>query len=253
MDSPPRAALREFALKNIGTHDLMRTFAEHDGWVVPAAVLVELLDVEAFENVTMYGSETALPAGEVWLFTDHEAALRAQQAGASLGACEGGLWGGDLFATWQPEWGVVQVNPGSPREETLTLQPEGTDLLTMWSSVVQLESVFASNPRVDDDEVHEALLAFQDYIVLIDVSTNEPTHFMDRTYERAMVVCTAPDNVAEFLDVFSGKRGEFRTISVPAPKLFQIVQAFRMDAIAFNQYASRPGWICPASILEHLG
>jgi hypothetical protein len=215
-------------------------------------LLTELLGVEAFENVTMYGSETELPAGEVWLFTDHESALRAQRAGALLGACEGGLWGGDLFATWQPEWGVVQVNPGSPREETLTLQPEGTDLLEMWSGVVQLESLFATNPRVDHDAVHEALLAFQDYIVLVDKGTNEPVHFMDRTYRRAMVVCTAPDNLAEFLDVFSGERGDFRTISVPGPKLFQIMKAFGMDAISFNNYASRPGWICPATILQHI-
>lgn len=250
----PRAALREFSLKNIDVHRLVRALVEHDGWLVPATFLADAFGVEAFEDLTVFGDDTAIPEGEVWLFSDGESALRAVAAGGSVGPCEGGLSGCDLFASWSPELGTVEFNPGSPAEESLTLQADGTDLLTMWANVVRLERAFAANPKVDDEDLHTELFAFEDFLVLVDTGTNSPVFYRDRKYQRAMVVCTAPDNVDDFLDVFAGERGQFRTVTVAAPQLFAIMQQYSMDAVSFNPYANRPGaWVCPASIVDHLG
>ena len=232
--SRPRATFVEYSRQEVDTDAVMRALVEHDGWFAPALLLAQGYGRQELEHLTMFGEETRLPEGEVWLFTEMSTATRAQEQGALLGAYEGGIWGANLFGGWRAEWGVVRINPGSPAEETLVLQPDAAELLTMWAAVARLEAGLVDNPSPGNTELYREMLGFRDYLLLVDGASREPVYYQSAEYERAMVAFTSPDSMEQFLDGFEDSREQFRVMSVDGPRLFGVLEAFGIDGLCFN-------------------
>ncbi len=231
----------------------MRAIVEHGDWLVPAALWMQGYGAASLKQLVMFGQEMAFPPGEVWIFSEMEAGLSAQQQGARLGPYEGGVLGARFFARFQPGWGIVRINPGSPPEQTLTLDAQWLHHAAIWAGAIGLETGFRAVPPPGDPKLFEFMRHFQDYLIAIHVPSQEPVYYTSRPYKRAMVACTAPDNLAKFMDfACSRNREEFRTMSLDGERLFRLLVEQRMDAVCFNPYGPGPRWECGAQIAQRV-
>jgi hypothetical protein len=125
-------------------NDVMRALVSHRDWFVPLALLVQGGEQNRkVESVLMLSTEAQMPPGELWVFTDSEAAGIAQAKGASLGAYAGGIAGTELFRIIDPNFQTVRVNPGSPRERTWTFQEgSASEVGKVWADAIALEECF---------------------------------------------------------------------------------------------------------------
>ncbi|HEX8186721.1 MAG TPA: hypothetical protein VF586_00090, partial [Pyrinomonadaceae bacterium] len=96
-------------------NDVMRALVSHRGWFVPLALFGRDGGPDRrADSILMLGAEMLVPPGELWVFTDEEAARLAQAKGASLGTYAGRVAGTELFRAVGPDSQTVRVNPGSP-------------------------------------------------------------------------------------------------------------------------------------------
>ncbi|MDQ1610529.1 MAG: hypothetical protein QOG00_460 [Pyrinomonadaceae bacterium] len=130
------------------TNDVMRALVSYRGWLVPSLLAAQFAvqggeQTRSVDNMTSFGGETQLPPGELWIFTDREAAEIAQAAGASLGLYAGGIAGTELFRSIHPNIETVRVNPYSPRERTWVFsQGSASQVGKLWADAITLEESF---------------------------------------------------------------------------------------------------------------
>lgn len=136
--------LNAYSEGRANANDVMRALVSHRGWLVPALhVAPSGEQAGVVDNLTMFSAETLLPPGELWIFTDHEAADLAQASGASLGAYAGGVAGIKLFRSISRDTKTVRVNPYSPREQTwIFSEGSASEVGGIWADAIALEENF---------------------------------------------------------------------------------------------------------------
>jgi hypothetical protein len=125
-------------------NDVMRALVSHRSWLVPALLVAPGGEQSGVvDNLTLFSAETLLPPGELWIFTDRQAADLAQASGASLGAYAGGVAGTKLFRSIDPNIETVRVNPYSPRERTwIFSEGSASGVGGIWADAIALEEKF---------------------------------------------------------------------------------------------------------------
>src|SRR5689334_22330702 len=98
----PRDVLRAYALQTTSTEQVWRALTEHTGWYVPAGFGVVALKNEVFENAVMFSEKFEADPSQLLLFTDREAALRAE--GNRIGLFGSAFQCGRIFAALTSEF-----------------------------------------------------------------------------------------------------------------------------------------------------
>jgi hypothetical protein len=145
--------------------------------------------------MVLFGTETRMPPGELWVFTDRAAAERAQAAGALLGPYAADIAGTELFGKLDPDLRIVRVNPYSPAEQGWQFHHGSYELAQIWAQVIALEEGFTNR----DDSFYEAVARFPGFLLFNGPSGYVITLPNQGGMRNPAAVFTAPDCADAFL------------------------------------------------------
>lgn len=217
-------------------NDVMRALVSHRGWLVPALLVAQSGDeARVVDNMTVFGAETLLPPGELWIFTDRETANLAQAAGASLGAYAGGISGTELFRIINPNFQTVRVNPYSPRERTwIFSEGSASTVGKIWADAIALEESFVEwqgTGQADDTAVmnYRAFMTF-------DFSSGPIVTLPNQGGMNSPAAAfTAPDCADAFLSKLSEEqRAGLLSVTIDGRTLFEKSPQLGIDGLMIN-------------------
>ena len=92
-----------YSEKRANSNQVLRALMSHRGWFVPLGLFaISGEQNRKADSLLILSPENLVPAGQLWVFTDAEAAHLATAKGASLGAYAGGMRGTELFQIIDP-------------------------------------------------------------------------------------------------------------------------------------------------------
>ncbi|HEY9401705.1 MAG TPA: hypothetical protein VIQ24_03350 [Pyrinomonadaceae bacterium] len=218
--------------------DVMRALVSHRGWLVPASLVAQSGEqAGVVDNITMYGAETRLPPGELWIFTDREAADLAQAAGASLGAYAGGIAGTKLFRSIDPDTKTVRVNPYSPRERTwIFSEGSATGAGRIWADAITLEENFERWRQTGNPD-KTAVGSYRAFLVFNHSSGPVITLPNQGGMSNPAAAFTAPDCADMFLSKLGEEqRASLRQAVAGGEALMEGATRLGIDGLLFNPF-----------------
>lgn len=233
--SEPVRVLIDYSQKRVGTNEVMRALAGHKGWLAPALMFARAEGQDLFLDggMVLFGTETRLPPGELWVFTDHAAAERAQAAGALLGPYAADIAGTELFGKIDPGFQIVRVNPYSPSEEGWQFLPGSYELAGLWAQVVALEEGFKKR----GDSFYEAIARFQAFILFNGPSGYVITLPNQGGLRNPAAVFTAPDCADAFLARLTDEQRQgFERVAADGMTLLKRLPIQEIDGMLLNAF-----------------
>lgn len=227
-------------------NDVMRALTSHRGWFVPLAMFaLGGEDKRVTDSLLILSTEMQVPPGELWIFTDAEAAQLAQAKGASLGAYAGGMTGTELFGHMDPNFQTVRVNPGSPRERTWIFQ-EGSaaEAGRLWAEAITLEESFEQWRQTGQPD-KEALMNYRAFLLYDHVSGPVITLPNQAGMSNPAAAFTAPDCADMFLSKLGAEQAaQMRQVTIDGKRLFQTPPA-GTDGLIFNFFGPGATYALP--------
>lgn len=232
--SEPVRVLTEYSQKRVGANEVMRALASHKGWLAPALLFAQGGEEHIMlDSMVLFGLETRLPPGELWVFTDRAAADRAQAAGALLGPYAANIAGTKLFDQLQPGFNIVRVNPYSPDEQGWQFLPGSYELAKLWAQVVALEESFKSPDGLD----YAAIARFPAFLLFNGPSGYVITLPNQGGLKNPAAVFTAPDCVDAFLARLTDEQRQgFERLAVDGMTLLKKLPLQEIDGMYFNAF-----------------
>jgi len=239
--SEPVRVLIDYSQKRAGASEVMRALAGHKGWLAPALMFARAEGQDLFlDSVVLFGTETHLPPGELWVFTDRAAAERAQAAGALLGAYAPDIAGTELFGKIDPGFQIVRVNPYSPVEQGWQFLPGSYELAQLWAEVVALEEGFQNR----GDAFYEAIARFQAFILFNGPSGYVITLPNQGGLKNPAAVFTAPDCADAFLARLTDEQRQgLQRIAADGMTLIKKLPLQEIDGMLINAFGPGPGTV----------
>jgi hypothetical protein len=242
-----REVLRQFSKGQLTPYQAMNALVAHDGWLVPIGWAMTVLGRDRCEMVHLETGEPTFPPGQLWVFTDADALARAREALAgkvALGTYVSPVTGIDVFGRLL-DGIVLEINPGSPREETFFAQGPAIKATRILAQSMGLSRALADNAA----DVGERIRTFEGYIVLVRRSTGRLVTIRPDDCTDQLIVFTARD-VAE---AFVSRHGLDDAVATPVepPKLFAHLAQLKSGCYLCTSSDSelRP---LPASVFELL-
>jgi hypothetical protein len=219
-------------------NDVMRALVSHRSWLVPALLVAQSgAQPGVVDNLTMYSAETRLPPGELWIFTDREAADLAQAAGASLGAYAGGIPGTKLFRSIDPDAKTVRVNPYSPRARTwIFSEGSASGVGSIWADAITLEENFERWRQTGNPD-KAAVSHYRAFLVFNHSSGPVITLPGQGGMSNPAVVFTAPDCADMFLSKLGDEqRASLQQAVTGGEALLENAPQLGIDGLLFNPF-----------------
>lgn len=240
--SEPVRVLTEYSQKRVGANEVMRALAGHKGWLAPALMFARAEGEDFFLDggMVLFGTETRLPPGELWVFTDRAAAERAQAAGAMLGPYAANIHGTELFRKIDPGLTIVRVNPYSPSEQGWQFLPGSYELARLWAEVVALEEGFKNR----DDSFYAAVARFQGFLLF----NGAPGYVITLPHQGGLknpaAVFTAPDCADAFLARLTGEQRQgLQRIAADGMTLIKKLPLQQIDGLLINAFGPGPATV----------
>jgi hypothetical protein len=219
-------------------NDVMRALVSHRSWLVPALLVAPGGEqAGVVDNLTLFSAETLLPPGELWIFTDRQAAEIAQAAGASLGAYAGGVAGTKLFRSIDPNIETMRVNPHSPREQTwIFSEGSASGVGGIWADAIALEEKFdewrqTGNPDKTAVGNYRAFLVFNHSTGPVITLPNQSG------MSNPAAVFTAPDCADMFLSKLDDEqRTSLQQAVAGGESLMEGAARLGIDGLLFNPF-----------------
>lgn len=236
--SGPKQVLTAFSQKRAGTNEVLRSLVSHQNWLAPLTMLAHGGEQKrTVKSVMVLSAEAHITPGELWLFTDAEAALRAQAAGALPGSYAGGISGTEVFRNIPAGVKTVRVNPGSAVEETWMFQDGGgIEAAQLWAEAVALEESFEQWER-DGRPDKTAFINYRAFLAFNHSSGPVITLPNQFGMSNPAVTFTAPDCALMFLSRLSEEqRAELRQATVDGNTLLQESARLGIDGVIINVF-----------------
>ena len=218
--------LRAFGAKRVSQDDVMRALAGHDGWLAPA---VAFGDGAVVDRIVMYGTETKLPPGELWLFTGEEKARAAQASGALLGAYAADLSAAKAMSVLHPGIPKIAINPVGPQEESWYMPGRAKGLVDVWIRAVAIEKRLGTGPDFAEMARYDGWsLTAQgnDLVGLNDVPG----------FQRTVLMFTTPDRMEVVLAQMPAQlRATLRPARGGGAPLFDMIAKQNFDSVLINR------------------
>jgi hypothetical protein len=247
-DAPatPVQMLIAYSQQRATANDVMRALTIHKDWLAPALLFAQGGEQHlVFEHLVLFDAETRLPPGELWIFTDTAAALRAQTAGALLGPYATHIAGTELFTKFLPTLNIVRVNPYSPQEQTWQFLTGSFEHAALWAQAIALEESFKSTANLDV----AAISRFQGFLLFNHSSGYVITLPNQGSMKNPAAVFTAPDCADSFWAKLSeAQRTGLNRIAADGLTLIKKLPLQQIDGIFFNAFG--PGLASVLSFAE---
>jgi hypothetical protein len=239
--SEPVRVLTEYSQKRVGANEVMRALAGHKGWLAPALMFARAEGQDLFlDRMVLFGAETRLPPGELWVFTDRAAAERAQAAGALLGPYAADIAGTELFDKIDPQCQIVRVNPYSPVEQGWQFLPGSYELAQLWAQVVALEEGFKNR----GDSFYEAVARFRAFLLFNGPSGYVITLPNQGGMKNPAAVFTAPDCADAFLArLTEEQRRGLERVAADGMTLLKKLPLQQIDGLLINAFGPVPATV----------
>lgn len=239
--SGPVRVLIGYSQKRVGANEVMRALASHKDWLAPVSVFAREGEQELFlDSMVLFGMETRLPPGELWVFTDRAAAERAQAAGAQLGPYASKISGTELFTKIDPRLDVVRVNPCSPVEQTWQFQQGSYDIAELWAQVIALEEGFDNS----GEQFYQSIASFKGFLLFNGRSGYVITLPNQGGMKNPAAVFTAPDCADAFLSRLTDEQREgFERIAVDGMTLIKRLPLQEIDGLLLNAVGPGPSTV----------
>jgi hypothetical protein len=240
---PLLQALEAFGLERLSKDDLMRQLVSYRDWLAPTLIMAQHYGRSDFAEgrLFMFGERLSYPRSELWLFTDFEAASRAQEAGALLGPYVSGIGGTELFGKLDSAWDVVKINPGSTAAMTCDLARGGFEEAAAWADAINFEAELdrrAASGRVDLD----ALGDYRDFLLLNHTSSGLVATLPGRRgLTNPAPIFTAPDCLAAFLrQLTPSEQAGLVRVTAPGKLLLERLPRQGVDGMLLNEFGPGP-------------
>ncbi len=235
----PAQMLEAYSQQRASMHDVMRALTSHRGWLVPALLVARSIDEQSYvlDNMVLFGTETRLPPGELWIFTDRAAAELAQAAGALLGAYAGGINGTELFRRLDPNVPTVRVNPYSPRARTWTFQENSaSEVGRIWADAIALEESFAQWRQTGQPD--RAAISNYRAFLLFDHSSGPVITLPNQGgMANPAAAFTAPDCAEMFLTKLNAEqRAAMQQVVIAGEKIQTAAPRLGIDGLLINAF-----------------
>ncbi len=232
-------------------NDVMRALVSYRGWLVPLALFARRGEANRVtDSILILSSEMSLPPGELWVFTDAEAAHLAQAKGALLGAYASGMAGTELFNQLDPNWQTVRVNPGSPRERTwIFTEGSAAEAGQLWAEAIMLEESFAQWQQTGTPDA-AALMSYRAFLLYDHVSGPVITLPNQGGMANPAVAFSAPDCADMFLAKLSEEqRPQMRQVTIDGKHLLAN-PPLGTDGLLFNVFGPGATYALPFASLH---
>jgi hypothetical protein len=239
--SEPVRVLIGYSQKRAGVNEVMRALASHKDWLAPVLMFAQAGEQELFlDSMVLFGMETCLPPGELWVFTDRAAAERAQAAGAQLGPYASKISGTELFNKIDPRLQIVRVNPYSPSEQGWQFLQGSYELAKLWAQVIALEEGFGNADGLD----YQAIASFKAFLLFNGKSGSAITLPNQGGMKNPAAVFTAPDCADAFLARLTDEQREgFERIAVDGMTLIKRLPLQGIDGLLLNAFGPGPSTV----------
>jgi hypothetical protein len=247
--SGPVQMLLAYSRKRANTNDVMRSLIRHRSWVAPLGLFAQGGEqVRRVKSALILSPEPRIPPDELWIFTDHEATLRAQSAGALLGSYASGMAGTELFRNIPSDTKTVRVNPDSPLEYTWTLRDGGgIEAGKIWADAIALEDSFEQWRQAGKPD-KTAFINYRAFLTFDHVSGPVITLPGHSGMSNPAAAFTAPDCADMFLSNLSEEQSaEMRRVTVGGNKLLEQARALGIDGLIINVFGPGVTYALPFS------
>lgn len=219
-------------------NDVMRALVSYRGWLVPLFLFAQGGEQNRkADRVLMLSPEAQLPPGELWVFTDAEAAGIAQAKGALLGAYAGNMSGTELFRKIDPNFQTVRVNPGSPRERGWLFQEgSASSVGKIWADAVALEESFGEWQETGQPD-KAAVMNYRAFMTF-DFSTGPIVTLPNQGgLSSPAAAFTAPDCADAFLSKLSEEqRAGIQSVTIDGQTLLEKSPQLGIDGLMINLF-----------------
>ncbi len=250
--SAPVQMLESYSREQAGMNEVVRTLTSHRDWFAPLGLFAQSGEpTRSVESMLILSPEAQITPGELWIFTDREAALRAQAAGAALGSYAGGMAGTELFRVIPPHIKTVRVNPGSPLEHTWIYRDGGgIEAAKLWAEAVALEDSFeqwrqAGAPDKTAFVNYPAFLTFDhSHGPVVTLPGNSGM-------SNPAAAFTAPDCADVFLSkVDEDQRARLQRVTIGGHTLLEKAPVLGIDGLVINLFGPGASYALPFSSLN---
>jgi hypothetical protein len=242
--SPPAQTLLAYSQKRASTNEVMRSLTSHRGWFAPLTLFAAGgEEPRRVDSMLILSPEAQITPGELWVFTDREAALRAQAAGALLGSYAGGMAGTELFRNVPAGTKTVRVNPGSPLEQTWTFRDGGgIEAGRIWADAITLEDEFGRWRQTGAPD-RAAFVNYRAFLTLDHPSGVVVTLPNHSGMANPAAAFTAPDCAETFLsEVGEEQSAGLRLVTIGGGTLLENASVLGIDGLVINLFG--PGATC---------
>lgn len=247
--SAPVRTLLAYSQGRAGMNDVMRSLAGHRDWLAPLSLFARGgEEPRRAGSVLVLSTEARITPGELWVFTDRDAALRAQAAGALLGSYAGGMAGTELFRNIPPGTRVVRVNPGSPLEQTWTLRDGGgIEAGQVWAEAIALEDGFEQWRQAGRPD-RAAFVGYQAFLTFNHSTGPVITLPGHSGMTNPAVAFTAPDCAETFLSKLTEEqRAGLRQATADGNTFLEQAPRLGIDGLVINVFGPGAAYALPFS------
>lgn len=217
--------LKRYAKQQASKDAVMRALAEHDDWFIPVGLLP---DHTKFEQVVALASEGP-PSDRLWLFSDDDRARAA-----SGGVYGGGLPATQVFELLDDRFSALEINPGSPADETWNIGREAFPLAKGWAQAVALERAFHGDPA----ELAQRLARYDHFMVLVADDNSLIKLPLGPDDDPFGLAFTTPDWREDCLAKMSAEeRARVRSVAVRGKDLFGRLEQLGVRGLILNATA----------------
>jgi len=232
----PVSALSAFSRKKATKDQVLRALCEYERWFVPIAVAHLAMSNRTFEGLTVWGSQSKVPADHLYLFTDVEAGERAAKR-TQLGPYASPVPGAGLFRNLPGTFREVHVNPGSPDEVSWLIGGDWVELARRWGAAVALEKLLAGKQK---GELTEALIAFDAFTTLKKPDGGIATKPGGGKLKSPGMVFTAPDCADAAIAAGGAAAKKYSRVTATGRQLFGAFSKLSVDGFVFNPHGPGP-------------
>lgn len=250
--SAPIQMLVAYSQQRANTNDVMRSLVSHRNWFAPLTSFAKSgAEIRRVDSALILSTQAHITPDELWIFTNPEAAFRAQAAGALLGTYAGGMTGKKLFRDFPPATKVVRVNPYSPLEHTWTLRDGGgIEAGKIWADAIALEDSFEQWQQNDKSD-KTAFLNYRAFLTFDNSFGRVVTLPNQFGMSNPAAAFTAPDCADMFLsELAEDQRAGLQRVTIAGHTLFEKSPVLGIDGLIVNVFG--PG-ATHALIFETIG
>jgi len=241
--------LLAFSRKQAGPLEVMRALAEHDGFFAPAGYAYVATKSNTFDHASLWGAESRVTPGHLYLFTDR-AAADAAAAKVQLGPYVSPVAGSLLLRALPAGFKELHVNPGSPKEQGWWLGTEALPVGQIWGQAVALEHALTGKRDVPD--LAGEILSYPAFIAYDTASGVIATLRGASGPQNPGMVFTSIDCA----DVTMAKLGEqakgLKRVVLSGAQLFGAFAKLGIDGLVINPFGPGPTKVFDAELCQSI-